>query len=74
VLTVLAAGLGGDIDINDLTRKKGSSLKQKADTATSYNDLMVEVAAPFFALLALGICNSLSKDSIHPCSSWISED
>jgi hypothetical protein len=43
VLTVLAAGKGGTIDVDDLGLKEYSSLKRKADVATSYNDLLVEV-------------------------------
>jgi hypothetical protein len=43
LLTVLAAGVSGSIDLNDLGLKKHSSLKRKADSATRYNDSMVEV-------------------------------
>jgi len=43
VLTVLAAGKGGPIDMNDLGLKSGASLKRNADYSTTYNDLMVEV-------------------------------
>jgi hypothetical protein len=43
VLTVLAAGKGGTIDIDDLGLKENTSLKRKADVATAYNDLFVEV-------------------------------
>jgi len=43
VLTVLAAGKGGAIDLEDLGLKKNASIKRKADSATTYNDLIVEV-------------------------------
>ncbi|GBE88819.1 Oxidoreductase andH [Sparassis crispa] len=42
VLSVLAAGKGGPIDVNDLGLKKTFSLKNAALGATTYNDLMVE--------------------------------
>lgn len=45
MLSVLAAGIGGAIDMDDLGLKENSSLKRKADYATTYNDLMVEVNA-----------------------------
>lgn len=43
VFSVLAAGHGGPIDLDDLGLKKSYGLKRKADSATTYNDLMVEV-------------------------------
>jgi hypothetical protein len=43
VLTVLAAGKNGSIDLNDLGLKSDSSFKRKAYTATTYSDLAVEV-------------------------------
>ena len=43
VLSVFSAGYGGQIDPNDLGLKKGYSLKAAADSATTYNDLMIEV-------------------------------
>ena len=52
VLTVLAAGKGGTIDVDDLGLKEYSSLKRKADVATSYNDLFVEAKTEI-----LGISN-----------------
>lgn len=45
MLSVLAAGKGGTIDMDDLGLKENPSLKKKADYATTYNDLMVEVSA-----------------------------
>lgn len=43
VLTVLSAGHGGKIDVSDLGLKKGYGLKAAADTATTYNDYLIEV-------------------------------
>ena len=43
VLSVFSAGHGGQIDPDDLGLKKGYSLKAAADSATTYNDLMIEV-------------------------------
>ncbi|KAJ3034994.1 hypothetical protein HDV00_004405 [Rhizophlyctis rosea] len=43
VLTVLAAGKGGKVNYDDMDLKKGYSLKAAADTATTYNDLLVQV-------------------------------
>ena len=70
VLSVLAAGKGGTIDTDDLGLKKSSSLKRKADSATTYNDLMVEVRGEL-SLLAdgAGVVNSTSQDRIYPCLS-----
>jgi NAD(P)-dependent dehydrogenase (short-subunit alcohol dehydrogenase family) len=42
VLSVLAAGHGGAIDVNNLNLSN-AGLKRKADSATTYNDLMIEV-------------------------------
>ncbi|KAJ7327578.1 NAD(P)-binding protein [Mycena albidolilacea] len=41
VMSVLAAGHGGAIDLNDLGLKKTFSLPNAATTAPSYNDIMV---------------------------------
>jgi hypothetical protein len=43
VLTVLSAGQNGILDLDDLGVKVNYGLKRKADAATSYNDLTVEV-------------------------------
>ena len=43
VLSVLAAGHGGPIDLDDLGLKKGYSLSAAGVAAASYNDLMIEV-------------------------------
>jgi hypothetical protein len=48
MLTVLAAGQGGAIDLDDMDLQKNPSLKKKADFCISYNDLMVEVWGTFF--------------------------
>jgi hypothetical protein len=43
VLSVFSAGHGGQIDPDNLGLKKGYSLKAAGDSATTYNDLMIEV-------------------------------
>ncbi|PPQ88961.1 hypothetical protein CVT25_005060 [Psilocybe cyanescens] len=42
VLSVFSAGYGGKIDATDLGLKKTYSVKGAADSATTYNDLMIE--------------------------------
>ncbi|KAF9531431.1 hypothetical protein CPB83DRAFT_849013 [Crepidotus variabilis] len=42
VMSVLAAGMGGSIDLGDLGLKKTFSLKNAAMAAPTYNDLMME--------------------------------
>ena len=43
-MTVLSAGLeGSEIDLNDLGLKKNYSLRAAAQSASTYNDLMVQV-------------------------------
>ena len=54
LLTVFAAGKGGAIDVDDLGLKEHSSLKHKADVATSYNDLVVEVNNDEFGIFNRG--------------------
>jgi hypothetical protein len=56
VLTVLSAGLGGPIDVDDLGLKEGVSLKRKADYTGTYNDMMVEV------IVRLTIFSNLSRN------------
>ena len=43
VMSVLAAGHGGPVDLDDLGLKKGFSLSAAAVAAATYNDLMIEV-------------------------------
>lgn len=43
VVSVMAAGKGGPIDVNDLGLKETFSLKNAALAAPTYNDLMLEV-------------------------------
>jgi hypothetical protein len=47
MLTVLGAGHGGAIDLDDMDLQKNPSIKKKADFCISYNDLMVEVGTIF---------------------------
>jgi hypothetical protein len=42
VLSVLGAGSGGTIDVNNLGLSN-AGLKRKADSSTTYTDLMIEV-------------------------------
>ena len=44
VLSILAAGKGGRIDETDMELKTTYSLKRAADMASTYNDLMTDVA------------------------------
>jgi len=46
VMSVLAAGHGGPIDLDDLGLKKGYSLSAAGVAAVTYNDLMIEVGLP----------------------------
>ncbi len=43
VMSVLAAGKGGEIDVEDFGLKKSFSVQNAATAATTYNDLMMEV-------------------------------
>ena len=60
VLSVLAAGKGGAIDLNDLGLKDSYGLKRKADSATTYNDLMIEVGNDSNLSDGTGVVNSTS--------------
>lgn len=46
VMSVLAAGNGGPIDLDDLGLKKGFTLRTAGIAAVTYNDLMIEVGTP----------------------------
>jgi NAD(P)-dependent dehydrogenase (short-subunit alcohol dehydrogenase family) len=48
VLSVLAAGKGGEIDLNDLGLKKTFTLTNAALQGPTYNDLMMEVSGRLF--------------------------
>jgi NAD(P)-dependent dehydrogenase (short-subunit alcohol dehydrogenase family) len=47
VMSVMAAGNGGAIDLQDLALKAGYSVQRAALSAPTYNDLMLEVS-PYF--------------------------
>ena len=47
VMSVMAAGKGGAIDLEDLALKKGYSVQRAALIAPTYNDLMLEVSLYF---------------------------
>jgi hypothetical protein len=44
VISVLGAGYGTAIDVNNMNLSN-ASLKRKADFTTTYNDLMIEVSS-----------------------------
>src|ERR1700679_2282769 len=50
-MSVLAAGKGGPIDLDDLGLKKGFSLSAAGVAAATYNDLMIEVRSFGLGLL-----------------------
>ena len=52
ILSVLAAGKGGEIDVDDLGLKKGFSLPNAAMAAPTYTDLMMEVII-FFSSVSI---------------------
>jgi hypothetical protein len=58
VMSVFSAGRGGAIDLDDLGLKKHYSLSNAATSATTYNDLMLEVSC-------LGIAPMLSVSPTH---------
>jgi hypothetical protein len=71
LLTVLAAGKGGAIDMDDLDLKKSASVKRKADCATTYNDLMVEVLLDHLNAYYAGTCASKSETLFLTRDSWM---
>lgn len=44
VLTILSAGKGGPLDLDDLGLKKHLSLTRRLSQATTYNDIFVKVS------------------------------
>jgi hypothetical protein len=59
VMSVLGAGAGGEIDLNDLGLKKHYSVLNAALAAPTYTDLMFEVSFPGDAA-----CPSVSNTDI----------
>ena len=54
VLSVLAAGQGGKIDLDDLGLKNGYSLVNTQNAAVTYNDCMIEVSSsPLTSIIIL---------------------
>jgi NAD(P)-dependent dehydrogenase (short-subunit alcohol dehydrogenase family) len=51
VMSVLAAGKGGAIDVDDLAMKNGYSLSKAALGAPTYNDLMAEVRFFYMSII-----------------------
>jgi hypothetical protein len=75
VISVLAAGKGGEIDLEDLGLKKTFSLTKAGLQAPTYNDLMVEVSPQHFlqakqiliaSTVIIGICCPKSRSSFRP--------
>ena len=57
-MSVLAAGIGGEIDVEDLGLKKTFSLANAALATPTYNDLMLEVIILFPNMIILLILNT----------------
>lgn len=75
VMSVMAAGRGGEIDLNDLGLKKTYSLRNSSQAAPTYNDLMMEVRCTFPLLidvltLPLGIRSQVLSIDVRTCLSW----
>ena len=71
VMTAMAVGGGGNIDLNDLGLKKNYSLGTAPNVSATYNDLAVEVrfsfAYPFLGhVLNLIITGPRASASINP--------
>ena len=68
VLTVLGAGKGIKIDLNDLGLKKGYTVANSAPTAVTYNDCMIEVSslAHRHILLLITTCNVTPSHLLRP--------
>lgn len=68
VMSVLAAGLGGPIDLEDLDLKKGYSLKAAADTATTNNDIIVAVrtVSHIYVILSSDSCQIIDHSRNTP--------
>jgi len=68
VLSVLAPGKGGEIDLDDLGLKKGFSVQAAALQAPTYNDLMMQVRSFFFAHIIIDLiaCARNSPNKTHP--------
>ena len=62
-ISVLAAGKGGEIDVDDLGLKKNFSLSNAAMAAPTYTDLMMEVIIIFLPSARI-YHNSLKNDSL----------
>lgn len=67
-MSVLAAGVGGKIDIEDLGLKKNYSVSAAGFQAPEYNDCMIEVRTCPFSRLAVPLTNHALYDSPMPPS------
>ena len=72
-MSVLAAGKGGEIDVEDLGLKKSFSLATAALAAPTYNDLMLEVFFFFLNVIILLIKTLLMQSyaTLHPKLSFV---
>ena len=71
VMSVMSAGNGGAIDLEDLALKKGYSVQRAALITPTYNDLMLEVSLYFLLLVKENLVNlffSSPSRNKHPTS------
>ena len=64
VLSCLAAGMGGSIDLDDLGCHDNKGLMAKAGAGRTYNDLMIKVCS-------LSICSNLGPGVLYPSSEHV---
>jgi len=66
-MSVLAAGKGGEIDMEDLGLKTGFSLSKAGLTSPTYNDLMLEVFISLFPSMINYVTHQHTRPSrTHP--------
>ncbi|KAJ6537766.1 NAD(P)-binding protein [Mycena capillaripes] len=74
VISVLAAGDGGKIDLDDLGLKKNFSVSNAAAAAPTYNDIMVNVRTHFLSWIYLLVCYLSAAQDLaarHPGLSFV---
>ena len=81
VFSVLAAGDGQKMDMDDLGLKKTFGFVKNLKIAPTYNDLMMEVSCPYFVQMlwqpigtSTGICHPTARYRFHSRSSRWCED
>ena len=70
-MSVLAAGRGGPVNLDDLALKKNYSLLKLGRAVNSYNDLMMDVSRPFFRSNLLLPAFRQEFAAQFPEASWI---